>query len=194
VTCYELDLCTNSSEEEVQEGAQARGADEDARGTSYTEQVQFKDQEMKVRLIFDAPDELAGVALEPQDFLRMYNERMPGIRLDGFEIPNAYDRAACDLADKLGGKAVILVADSDECKCLVSDVPGIDAEKIKAYIDELQRAIEEQTQVKKQEAIALQPYELPEVKPIDIDDSIRREAKDRRQQHKLAVKFSNRRK
>lgn len=148
---------------------------------------------MKVKLIFDAPDELAGAALEPQDFLRMYNERMLGIRLDGIEIPNAYDRAVCGLADKLGGKAVILVADSDECKCLVSDAQGIDAEEITAHIAALQRVIQEQARVKEQEAIALQPYEMPEVKPI-IDDSIRREARDRRQQHKLAVKFSNRRK
>ncbi len=146
---------------------------------------------MKVKLIFDAPDELAGVALEPQDFLRMYNERMLGIRLDGIEIPNSYDRAVCNLADKLGGKAVILVVDSDECKRLVPDAPGIEAAKIQAQIVAWQRAIEEQTQVKKQEAIALQPYEMPEFKPIDIDDSIRREAKNRRQQHKFAVKHSN---
>ena len=54
--------------------------------------------------------------------------------------------------------------------------------------------LEETQQVKKPEEISLENFELPEVKPFDIDDSIRREAKDRRQQHKYAVKYSNRKK
>lgn len=143
---------------------------------------------MKVAIVFEAPDELAKMGLSPEEFLRLYHERMFDIKLVGIDMPKPYNLAAQE-----GEKAVILVADSNECKCLVSDAPGIDAEEIKAHIAALQRVIQEQARVNEQEAIALQHYEMPEVKPI-IDDSIRREARDRRQQHKLAVKFSNRRK
>lgn len=137
---------------------------------------------MKVAIVFEAPDELSGANLSPEEFLRAYNERLFGIKIIGIDMPKHYNLAAQE-----GEKAAILIVDRDDCKIL--PYRGLD----ERLVAELEEAVWQLSR-RQEEAIAIENIELPDIKPIDIDDSIRREAKDRRQQHKLAVKFSNRRK
>ena len=112
---------------------------------------------MKVAIIFEAPDELAGANLSPEEFLRAYNERLFDIKITGIDMPKHYN---------LAEKKQLSVAE----------------------IVEHSRRLQEEI-----EAQAIVPNLSDE--RIGTDGSFAAmEARDRRQQHKFAVKFSNRRK
>lgn len=156
---------------------------------------------MKVAIVFEAPDELSGANLSPEEFLRAYHERLFGIKLIGIDMPKHYNLAAQE-----GEKVLVVVASERKPLTSVSTtlagtgITARDLDQIKTLelgpppddIVEHLRQLDEQ--IKAMTIVPAFELNAPEVKPIDIDDSIRREAKDRRQQHKLAVKFSNRRK
>ena len=153
---------------------------------------------MKVAIVFEAPDELSGANLSPEEFLRAYNERLFGIKIIGIDMPKHYNLAAQE-----GEKVLVVVASERKPHTSVSTtlegmrITADDVKQIKTLdpgpppdgVVEQIRQLDEQIK-----AITIVPEPLSD-KRIGTDGSwAAMEARDRRQQHKLAVKFSNRRK
>lgn len=151
---------------------------------------------MKVAIVFDAPDELAGANLSPEEFLRAYNERLFGIKITGIDMPKHYNLAA------QVGEKVLVIMDAER-KPLTSVVTTLEGTGITArdleQIKELPAPIPPMDQLAehaKELHFALENHAavVEDLKVDDVDYRERKEARDRRQQHKFAVKFSNRRK
>lgn len=108
---------------------------------------------MKVAIVFEAPDELAGANLSKEDILGMFKDRIPGTPITAI----CFQEQDTNLPDAPISVEIL--------------------EKLKHF----ELSLEDQ-------AVAVKDLQM------EVDDYERKIARDRRQQHKLAVKFSNRRK
>jgi len=139
---------------------------------------------MKVAIVFEAPDELSGANLTPEEFLRAYCERLFDIKITDFVVPKSYN-----LAEKKPLSVSEIVGDDPFCKQLpaasIMEASGITEQEIIEHYRRLEKEREAQAAIA---PVVSDELIAAEKKRVD------KEAHDRRQQHKFAVKFSNRRK